>query len=60
MLVEPGVAEPLARAIVQLAGDLARAAEMGRAGRERALSEFLESRCVDRTEELYEQALGAN
>lgn len=60
LLVEPGVAEPLARAIVQLAGDLGRAAEMGRAGRERALAEFLESRCVDRTEQLYEQALGAN
>jgi glycosyltransferase involved in cell wall biosynthesis len=60
LLVEPGVAEPLARAIVQLAGDLPRAAEMGRAGRERALAEFLESRCVDRTEQLYELALGAN
>ena len=33
LLVEPGVAEPLARAIVELAGDLDRAAEMGRAGR---------------------------
>jgi hypothetical protein len=30
---------------------------MGRAGRERALSEFLESRCVERTEQLYERAL---
>jgi glycosyltransferase involved in cell wall biosynthesis len=57
LLVEPGVAEPLARAIVELAGNLERAAEMGRAGRERALAEFLESRCVERTEALYERAL---
>jgi glycosyltransferase involved in cell wall biosynthesis len=59
LLVEPGVAAPLARAIVELAGDLERAAEMGRAGRRRALAEFLESRCVERTEELYERALRA-
>jgi glycosyltransferase involved in cell wall biosynthesis len=57
LLVEPGVAEPLRDAIVELAGDLGRAAEMGRAGRERAVAEFLESRCVDRTEQLYEAAL---
>ena len=57
LLVEPGVAEPLAGAIVELAGNLDRAAEMGRAGRERALAEFLESRCVERTERLYERAL---
>src|SRR5207244_3358095 len=57
-LVEPGVAEPLRRAIVDLATDLGRAAEMGRVGRERALADFLESRCVERTEALYERALG--
>jgi glycosyltransferase involved in cell wall biosynthesis len=60
LLVEPGVAEPLERAIVELATDLGRAAEMGGAGRQRALAEFLESRCVDRTEALYERALGSN
>jgi len=60
LLVEPGVAEPLRDAIVALAGDLGRAAEMGRAGRDRALAEFLESRCVDRTEALYQRALGSN
>jgi glycosyltransferase involved in cell wall biosynthesis len=59
LLVEPGVAEPLARAIVGLAGNLDRAVEMGRAGRARALSEFLESRCVERTEQLYERSLAA-
>jgi glycogen(starch) synthase len=57
LLVEPGLAEPLERAIVELATDLGRAAEMGRAGRQRALAEFLESRCVERTEALYERAL---
>ena len=34
--------------------------EMGRVGRDRALSEFLESRCTERTEALYEGALGSN
>jgi len=60
LLVEPGVAEPLERAIVELATDLGRAAEMGRVGRKRALAEFLESRCVERTEALYERALASN
>ena len=32
--------------------------EMGAAGRRRALRDFLEQRCVDRTEILYEAALG--
>src|SRR5581483_4260291 len=57
LLVEPGAAEPLARAIVELAADLPRAAAMGEAGRRRALAEFGESRCVERTEELYRSAL---
>jgi glycosyltransferase involved in cell wall biosynthesis len=56
-LVEPGASEPLAQAIVRLAGDLDLAAQMGKAGRRRALAEFLEERCIDRTELLYEQAL---
>jgi glycosyltransferase involved in cell wall biosynthesis len=59
LLVEPGEAEPLRAAIVELAGDLVRAADMGRAGRKRALLEFLEDRCVDRTELLYRSALTA-
>jgi glycosyltransferase involved in cell wall biosynthesis len=57
LLVEPGEAEPLRAAIVRLAGNLDRAAEMGCAGRDRALREFLEQRCVDRTEILYRSAL---
>jgi glycosyltransferase involved in cell wall biosynthesis len=56
-LVPPGEAEPLADAIVALASDLARACEMGEAGRRRALEEFLQDRCTDRTEALYRQAL---
>jgi glycosyltransferase involved in cell wall biosynthesis len=57
LLVPPGEADPFARAIVALARDLGRAREMGRAGRRRALADFLEERCIARTELLYENAL---
>lgn len=57
LLVPPGEAEPFAQAIVELAGDLPHAARMGAAGRERALRDFLEERCTDRTELLYRAAL---
>lgn len=57
LLVAPGEAEPLTEAIVRLAGDLELATRMGKAGRRRALAEFLEERCIDRTEALYERAL---
>jgi glycosyltransferase involved in cell wall biosynthesis len=57
LLVPAGEAEPLARAIVRLAGDLPHAAEMGEAGRRRALEHFLQERCTERTELLYERAL---
>jgi glycosyltransferase involved in cell wall biosynthesis len=57
ILVAPGEAEPLREAIVRLAGNLDLAARMGRAGRDRALRDFLEERCVDRTEILYRSAL---
>jgi glycosyltransferase involved in cell wall biosynthesis len=56
-LVPAGEAEPLADAMVQVASDLPRAAEMGRAGRRRALEQFLQERCTDRTELLYQEAL---
>jgi glycosyltransferase involved in cell wall biosynthesis len=56
-LVPVGEAELLADAIVRLASDLPRAAEMGAAGRKRALERFLQERCTDRTELLYRQAL---
>jgi glycosyltransferase involved in cell wall biosynthesis len=57
LLVAPGETAPLAEAIVELAGDLDRAARMGEAGRRRALQEFLEERCTDRTEILYRESL---
>jgi glycosyltransferase involved in cell wall biosynthesis len=56
-LVPAGEAEPLADVLVRLASDLPRAAEMGEAGRRRALEQFLQERCTDRTELLYRQAL---
>ena len=52
-----GEAETLADAIVRLASDLPGAGEMGAAGRRRALEQFLQERCTDRTELLYRQAL---
>jgi glycosyltransferase involved in cell wall biosynthesis len=57
ILVAPGEAGPLTEAIVRLSGNLELAARMGEAGRRRALADFLEERCIDRTEALYEQAL---
>ena len=57
LLVPPGEVEPFAKAIVELARDLPRAARMGSAGRARALAEFLERRCTDRTELLYTESL---
>jgi len=57
VVVDPADADALADAIVALAGDLPRAAEMGAAGRMRALEEFTPERCVERVEELYERSL---
>ncbi len=58
LLVPPGEAGPLCDAIVRVAGDLELARRMGEAGRRRALSRFLQQFCTDRTELLYEGALG--
>ncbi len=57
LLVPPGEAAPLARAIERLGGDLELAAKMGEAGRRRALDRFLQERCTDRTELLYREQL---
>jgi glycosyltransferase involved in cell wall biosynthesis len=57
LVVPSADADALAEAIVELAGDLPRAAAMGVAGRSRALAEFTPERCVERTEELYVRAL---
>jgi glycosyltransferase involved in cell wall biosynthesis len=59
LVVPPGDAEALADAIATLAGDLDRAAEMGRAGRERALREFPPDRSAARIEDLYRTELAA-
>jgi glycosyltransferase involved in cell wall biosynthesis len=58
LLVPAGEAEPLRDAIVRLAGDLDLARAMGEAGRRRAVSRFLQTFCTERTELLYEDALG--
>jgi glycosyltransferase involved in cell wall biosynthesis len=57
LLVPPGEAEPLTQAILRLARNLPRAAELGEAGRHRALEQFLQERCTDRTELLYRDKL---
>ena len=57
LIVPPGDAAALARAIVELGRDPARTARLGAAGRQRALSEFSQDRCTARTEELYLAAL---
>jgi glycosyltransferase involved in cell wall biosynthesis len=59
LLVPPGDADALAAALVRLAGDLSGAAAMGEAGRRRALDQFLQERCTDRTELLYRAQLRA-
>ena len=59
VLVPAGEAEPLAAAIVRVAGDLELARAMGDAGRRRALSRFLQTACTERTELLYEDALAS-
>jgi len=57
LIVPPADASALAAAIVELAGDAARAAALGAAGRERALAEFSQDRCTERIEALYLAAL---
>ena len=57
VLVPPGDVGALGAAIEQLAGDPARAAALGAAGRVRALERFSQARCTDRIETLYRAAL---
>ena len=57
VLVPAGEVEPLTRAIVDLASDSARAAELGAAGRKHVLERFQEQRSLERTELLYCSAL---
>lgn len=58
VLVPPGEPGPLADAIVSLASDASRAVAMGEAGRVRAVTQFPQGRCTDRTELLYRASLG--
>jgi glycosyltransferase involved in cell wall biosynthesis len=60
LLVPPGEAEPLARALVELARDPQRRRELGEAGRRRALEHFAEHRNVERTELLYRAMLSSD
>ena len=57
LLVPPSDVDALAAAIRELAGDAARTAAFGAAGRERALAGFSQERCTERTAELYRTAL---
>jgi glycosyltransferase involved in cell wall biosynthesis len=57
VLVPSGEVEPLRAAIVELARDRPRIEALGAAGRKRAVAEFSEARCIDRTEALYRKAL---
>jgi glycosyltransferase involved in cell wall biosynthesis len=59
LLVPPGDPAALGTAIAELAGDAARAAELGAAGRARALTEFSQERCTERIAALYGAALAA-
>lgn len=59
-LVEPGDPYALAKAVLALAADPARAVEMGKAGRARVESEFTLQRHVERTEAVYEEAVAHN
>lgn len=53
VLVEPGDADGVARALADLLADPARRAALGAAGRERALSEFSVARMAERTLAVY-------
>jgi glycosyltransferase involved in cell wall biosynthesis len=59
LVVPPADAEALADAIVALASDLGRSAEMGAAGRARALSDFTPEQAAERIEQLYLAGAGS-
>jgi len=58
LLVQPGDADSLAGAMLELAADPARAVAMGTEARRRAIERFPELRCTERTEEVYRHWLG--
>lgn len=55
LLVEPGRADAIARGVLSLVDDPARAAAMGAAGRQRAVAEYSIDRTVARLQVLYDQ-----
>lgn len=57
LLAEPGDEASLRQAIVRLASEPELARRMGEAGRARAVERFLQDRCTERTELLYEASL---
>jgi glycosyltransferase involved in cell wall biosynthesis len=59
IVVPPGDEQALAAAIVALATDLGHGAEMGAAGRARAVAEFSPERSADRIDELYRAGPGS-
>jgi glycosyltransferase involved in cell wall biosynthesis len=59
LLVEPGDAEGVARALFELLRDEERRRALGEAGLRRAREEFSVARMTDRTVDVYREALGA-
>ncbi len=59
ILVDPRVRDDIVRAIAALAGDRERGARMGRAARMRYEAMFRVERCVEETEAVYREVLGA-
>jgi glycosyltransferase involved in cell wall biosynthesis len=57
ILVEPGDADALARAISSLAGDPALASRLGAAGRARFETDFRVERCAAETVSIYREIL---
>ena len=57
LMVPPRAGKELETALLGLANDPGRASEIGRAGRERLLSEFSIDRTLAAYEELYQQAI---
>jgi glycosyltransferase involved in cell wall biosynthesis len=59
-LVEPGHVDALAESVAALLDDRERSAALGRAGLERARSEFSVARMTNATVDVYEQAVGSS
>ena len=60
LIVPAGDPTPLARALIELLGDPARARSMGRAGRQRALAHFDRPRIVERLLAVYDELVAGS